>query len=73
MRIHAWETPEIGGDEYVSAKVVASRDTEAREVLEGLVTSVIDGEYCWCDVDHAETPHMPACLAAQGLWERVQS
>lgn len=56
------------------AAALSSRDREIREVLEGLVVSVIDGENCWCpDPFRADIEkHDPACLAARGLWERVR-
>lgn len=55
------------------ASALSSRDTEIREVLEGLRFRYSG---CWCPNRHpglGETmPHEPACLAARGLWERVQ-
>lgn len=70
---HANEGQTTRDLDYLLA-ALSSRDREIREVLEGLVVSVIDGENCWCpDPFSADIEkHDPACLAARGLWERVQ-
>lgn len=47
------------------ASALSSRDKEIREVLEGL-----RGKKCWCEDFYG---HTPACLAAGGLWKKVQS
>lgn len=57
------------------ASALSSRDTEIREVLEGLITWGLCEQYGgpvilhWCvpDADCND-----ACLAAGGLWERVK-
>lgn len=54
--------------EYVHASALSSRDREIREVLEGLRD---DDSGCWC-VHFGSEYHTNACLAARGLWERVQ-
>ena len=51
-------------DEVIT-DALSSRDTEIREVLEGLRT----GE-CWCD--RRDRLHTPDCLAASVLWEKVK-
>lgn len=51
------------------AAALSSRDTEIREVLEGLRD---DDSGCWC-VHFGSEYHTNACLAARGLWERLQS
>lgn len=55
---------------------LSSRDQEIREVLEGLsrVLYYTHGqpERCWCPDPNSNWTHTPACLAARGLWERVQ-
>lgn len=48
---------------------LSSRDQEIREVLEGL--RVEDGD-CWCAHFGSEY-HTPACLAARGLYEKLNS
>lgn len=50
--------------EYVSASLLSSRDTEIREVLEGLRSYT----GCWCN--HPDN-HASHYLAARGLWDRV--
>lgn len=65
---------------YKPRTPLASRDAETREVLEGLAVKhyVSLGEYCWCRAPGTATKpagdyHTPACLAARGLWNRLQS
>lgn len=64
-------------------RTLSSRDTEIREVLEALiqapagtvssVTKKSDTQHCWCfDRYGPREPHSNGCLAARGLWERVQ-
>lgn len=54
------------------ASALSSRDTEIREVLEGLskVLTFENGpsQRCWCSA----WVHTPACLAARDLWEKLQ-
>lgn len=54
------------------ASALSSRDREIREVLEGLRWQYAE---CWCLLRPrlSNQPHEPRCLAARGLWERVQS
>lgn len=54
-----------------STAALSSRDTEIREVLEGL-RGLQGSRNCWCDAD-ADDDHYLACLAARGLWDRLQS
>lgn len=52
---------------------LSSRDTEIREVLEGLVMRTASGR-CWCRSElnlNITGNHEPRCLAARGLWEKV--
>lgn len=78
MRETNWVRRERPSDRPANAEptALASRDTEIREVLEGLsnLRRYTHGqpERCWCDAEDPETPHMPACLAARALWEKVQ-
>lgn len=66
-----WQASTLSGTpdvEYVRADILS----EIREVLEGLM--VWRGE-CWCR--DARPPsrrgtHLPACLATQRLWEKLQ-
>lgn len=59
------------------ASALSSRDSEIREVLEGLVTHVdfdVGGNPIrhWCAVsDDGDSECDDACLAARGLWNRV--
>lgn len=55
------------------ATALSSRDQEIREVLEGLsYTSFSDGQSYrhWCG---RREPCTPACLAARGLYEKLNS
>lgn len=52
-----------------TGSVLASRDTELREVLEGLRNPHRKIDECWCD---HEPPHDAACLAARALWLKLQ-
>lgn len=57
-------------EKYSAAcSALSSRDREIREVLEGLRD---DDSGCWC-VHFGSEYHTNACLAARGLWERLQS
>lgn len=82
--VDAHEFGDMKVDEYTCAthraiaSALASRDSEVREVLEGLASKhyVSLGEYCWCRAPGTATKpagdyHGDACLAARGLWERV--
>ena len=55
------------------ATALSSRDTEIREVLEGLsrVLKFKNGadQRCWCNNNWT---HSPACLATQTLWNKVR-
>lgn len=51
------------------------RDTEIREVLEGLAVNRYNGKLCWCDKGRAipmGLAHESTCLATQRLWEKLQ-
>lgn len=63
-----------GGDtEYIRADILSSRDNEIRDVLEGLSFLAGRKVRCWCVIPTTVPErHSPACLAARGLWERVQ-
>lgn len=57
---------------------LSSRDQEIREVLEGLssLLHIPNGEpqRCWCTGDrNYQFTHSPACLAARGLYEKLNS
>ena len=54
--------------------IIASRDTEVREVLEGL-GSHTDGVHCWCwkpRLSKLLDFHEDQCLAARALWLKLQ-
>lgn len=52
------------------AAALSSRDTEIRNVLEGLGVNVADRGMCWCW--RRDGRHSTACLAAQALWNKVK-
>lgn len=64
-----WETRAEGWLETQIASALASRDTEVREVLEGLQDTITN---CWCDSD-GDSPHMPWCVAAHDLYNKLTS
>lgn len=54
------------------ACALSSRDTQIREVLEGLRNIPPVDPPCWCRVGFLpKEKHSPACLAARALWNRV--
>lgn len=80
--LDAYTGGELVVEEYTCAShraiaaALSSRDQEIREVLEGLSSLRVythgQPERCWCDADAVETPHLPACLAARVVWERMR-
>ena len=80
MRVTAVEIKAVGGVGAATSlemigymreleRHLSSRDTETRQVLEGLHNGIND---CWCPTEHQEDKHSDACLATQRLWEKLQ-
>lgn len=51
--------------------LLSSRDTEIREVLEGLRNPHRKTGDCWCNHDASDGSHDIACRAAQQLWKKL--
>lgn len=55
------------------AAALSSRDTEIREVLEGLAAHQIRSRRpCWCPPDYGSEPHTELCEAARALYTCLQ-
>lgn len=72
----AYDVISVGAKNWLTQRIasaLASRDTEVREVLEGLSNVLTfetgPSERCWCP--QRLWMHTPACLAARKLYEKV--